>query len=148
MLIKETTLQSATPGTRNAKIIAVSAMAPDCQRIMIAMRIARSNWSLAVATLRTSLNESPPAQGHLTHRINGCLALASLEIGCRPVTKSITGLIDCLGASSRKSMLPSRRKNGSSSSAANSTNVYLPRHCCATMACFCSHEPYVPVNLG
>jgi len=43
MLIKETTLQSATPGTRNAKIIAVSAMAPDCQRIMIAMRIARSN---------------------------------------------------------------------------------------------------------
>jgi hypothetical protein len=31
--------ESKTPGTRNARTIAVSAMAPDCQRIMIAVRI-------------------------------------------------------------------------------------------------------------
>jgi hypothetical protein len=32
MLTKETSLQSRTPGSKNARMITVSAIAPDCQR--------------------------------------------------------------------------------------------------------------------
>ena len=39
MLANGTTLQSAIPGTRNAKMITASAIAPDCQRNLIAVRI-------------------------------------------------------------------------------------------------------------
>jgi len=39
MLASETSLHSATPGTRNANMIAASAMAPDCQQNLIPARI-------------------------------------------------------------------------------------------------------------
>jgi hypothetical protein len=39
MFVNETTLHSATPGTRNAKMIAASAMTPDCQQNLVAERI-------------------------------------------------------------------------------------------------------------
>src|ERR1700687_2145931 len=39
MLANGTTLQSAIPGTTNAKMIAASAIAPDCHRNLIAVRI-------------------------------------------------------------------------------------------------------------
>jgi hypothetical protein len=39
MLANGTTLQSAIPGTTNAKMIAASAITPDCQQNLIAVRI-------------------------------------------------------------------------------------------------------------
>jgi hypothetical protein len=36
MLVNETTLHSAMPGTRNAKMIVASAMTPDCQQNLVA----------------------------------------------------------------------------------------------------------------
>jgi hypothetical protein len=39
MLPKATTLQSAIPGTTNARVIAASAIAADCQRSLTAFRI-------------------------------------------------------------------------------------------------------------
>src|SRR6187401_2164704 len=74
MLVNETTLHSAMPGTRNAKMIVAIAMTPDCQQNLVAECISVFPVSLAIATVRpASLNSTPRAQAHLSHRINGCL---------------------------------------------------------------------------
>src|SRR5262249_709282 len=84
MLANETSLQSTTPGTKNAKMIAVTAMAADCQPILIPVRIFLFP-ALRVPVTKGTANffkRNSTAQAHLSHRINGCLVHTHSGMRC------------------------------------------------------------------